>query len=60
MKKKCSLCDKKWHEENMIHELGLYFNSSCYFYLQNYRLDNERVSLFDAIKSVKALGGTYI
>lgn len=56
----CGLCNKYFNEINMWHESGLYFNSSCYFYLNNYRCDYERTSLWDAIKAVKNLGNKYI
>jgi len=60
MKFKCGLCGKRFPKDQMFHELDLWFNSLCYFYLDNYRLDNERTHLFDAIKMVKSLGGKYI
>ena len=51
---RCGLCKKYYPEDQLFYELGLYFDSLCYFHLQNYRLDNERTSLFDAIKALKA------
>ena len=56
----CALCDKKWNKENLLYQDGFWLNSVCYFYVQNYQLDNERTWTGDAIKRIKQLGGKYI
>jgi len=55
----CGLCNKEWNIENMFHESGLWFDSLCFFYLQNYRCDFEKSNLWEAIKAVKSMGGKY-
>ena len=53
MRYKCAICNKKYNDFNMFHEANLRFDSVCYNYLNDYRLDNERVSLYEAINKLK-------
>jgi len=53
MKENCAICNQLFNRINMFHEDSLAFDSSCFNYLNEYCLDNERVSIWDAVDVLK-------